>query len=142
MVRQSARRTATKEELVEVAPGRLQAMASAHNLLSRDDWQGAKLADLAGAVLSPFVGQDSPRFTLHGPESELKAESVVGLGLIFQELATNAAKYGAWSDATGRVSLSWEQTDGQELRIQWRESRARALSRPSGTVSGSTSSPA
>ena len=124
MVRQSGRQAATKDEMMEVLNGRLHAMAAAHHLLSRQDWQGASLAELAEAVLSQFVGADTHQLDMQGPDFALKSESVVGLGLILQELATNAAKYGAWSGGDGKVTLSWEKAvrDGQDFRIAWIES--------------------
>ena len=124
MVRQSGRRAASKEEMMEVLTGRLHAMAVAHQLLSREEWRGASLGELAGAILSQLVGADSPKLDMQGPAVELRPESAVGLGLILQELATNAAKYGAWSGGAGTVALTWEHVSGDEqgLRIMWVES--------------------
>lgn len=124
MVRQGARRAATKEELTEFLSGRLRAMSSAHSLLSNGEWQSASLADLAASVLSPYAGPDSSRLDMHGPDVDLRADTVVSLGLILQELATNATKYGAWSGGSGQATLSWKRIgqDGRELRLEWRES--------------------
>jgi two-component sensor histidine kinase len=45
--------------------------------------------------------------------------------MVFHELATNAAKYGALSREAGSVSVRWtlpaEHTSGALLRIQWQE---------------------
>ena len=44
------------------------------------------------------------------------------LGLILNELATNALKHGAWSNTTGRVEIvTTESTTSDELQILWRE---------------------
>jgi CheY-like chemotaxis protein len=55
-----------------------------------------------------------------------KAQSVA---LIVHELATNAAKYGALSGETGRVSLSWRLDKGR-LRLSWTESDGPRISKP------------
>jgi two-component system, chemotaxis family, CheB/CheR fusion protein len=124
MLRQSGARAATKEELLDILMGQLQAMSTAHGILSSAEWKGAALDDLVRAVLSPFVGDDSSRLDMSGPHLELKPQAVVSLGLILQELATNAAKYGAWSDEKGRVALRWQRvlSDHHMLTIEWRES--------------------
>ncbi|MBZ9815210.1 MULTISPECIES: CheR family methyltransferase [unclassified Mesorhizobium] len=124
MIRQAAQHTETKDEIYKVLTGQLHAMAASHDILSRGDWKGARLHDLVGAVLSPFVGEGLDGLSLQGPEVHLKPQVVVGLGVILHELATNASKYGAWSTGAGRVSLNWTRvtTDGDELRIEWAES--------------------
>jgi two-component system CheB/CheR fusion protein len=40
--------------------------------------------------------------------------------MVFHELATNAAKYGALSDRSGKVDVSWRTLDGA-LEVEWRE---------------------
>jgi two-component system CheB/CheR fusion protein len=124
MLRHAASRAETKDELHKVLRGQLHAMAASHDILSRDDWKGAKLRDIVDAVLSPFVGQERDWLSVRGPEIRLKPQVVVGLGLILHEVATNASKYGAWSAEAGQVSLTWKRltTDGDELRIEWLES--------------------
>jgi two-component sensor histidine kinase len=44
----------------------------------------------------------------------------LALAMSLQELATNAAKYGALSDAGGRVRIEWRGGDGR-LRLIWTE---------------------
>lgn len=43
--------------------------------------------------------------------------------MALHELATNAAKYGAFANASGRLDVTWElpQTGGVQLAIEWRE---------------------
>src|SRR6056297_3134100 len=122
MVRRNASRVRTKDELLEVLSGQLQAMSAAHDILSSADWQSAGMRDLARSVLYPIAGTD--RVTLQGPEAELRPQIVVTLGLILQELATNAAKYGALSSETGRIAFKWSRLadDGDEIRFEWVES--------------------
>ncbi len=47
--------------------------------------------------------------------------AAVTLTLAFDELATNATKYGALSEPAGRVALSWCE-QAQAIELLWRES--------------------
>jgi two-component sensor histidine kinase len=55
----------------------------------------------------------------------LDSTASLSLGLVFHELATNAAKYGALSAETGRLQVRWELTGGGDagtITIEWIES--------------------
>jgi two-component sensor histidine kinase len=58
---------------------------------------------------------------LDGADFECPAEVATVLALIFHELTTNAAKYGALSTPSGRVALSWIRS-GDRVDFEWRES--------------------
>jgi two-component sensor histidine kinase len=107
--------------------GRLEALAAAHNLLTRKNWDTATIADVATAALAPFVPES--RRTIEGPDVSVQPQTAVGLALALHELATNAAKYGALSRETGRIVVSWTVTDG-ELRLEWREEGGPPVSPP------------
>ena len=105
---------------------RLMALSEAHNLLTRDDWRGASLADLAANELEPYGGEGWPqRVTILGEPVWLRPNTAVALGMAFHELATNAAKYGALSGKRGQVRVSWEvsrtETGPDRVSITWRE---------------------
>ncbi len=51
------------------------------------------------------------------------------MALLFHELATNAAKYGALSSSTGQVAISWTLSDGR-LNLEWRESGGPLVNTP------------
>jgi PAS domain S-box-containing protein len=97
---------------------RIQALARAHDLLTRADWTGASMEDVAHYALSPFGVE---RFEIEGPAVLLAPGAAVTLTLAFNELATNAAKYGALSEPAGRVALSWRE-QAQAVEVLWRES--------------------
>lgn len=83
--------------------GRLQALVSAHGLLSAGHWRAASLAALIRAELDEHRG----RVGLDGPDLALAAKATLTLSLIVHELATNAARHGALSIPSGRVELRW-----------------------------------
>jgi two-component system CheB/CheR fusion protein len=54
----------------------------------------------------------------------LPAELATPFGLVFHELATNAAKYGSFSRRAGTVDMEWslQRSNGQPiLTVVWRE---------------------
>jgi PAS domain S-box-containing protein len=100
--------------------GRLIALSRTHDLLTQSSWEGAFLNDVLDVELAPYGGSGEPRYELKGPRVYLPSQAVLSLGLVSHELATNAAKYGAFSRPEGRVRISWTQ-DRLGLRIEWIE---------------------
>ncbi len=137
MIRMSTRSAATKEELADNLSGRLHALASAHSLVSRHLHEVGRpprtsdFRSVLDAVLKPHDGGSrTPSFLeLEGPRVKCGDRSINGLALVFHELATNAAKYGALSVAGGTVSIHWE-TDGDDLLVRWTERGGPQVSTP------------
>lgn len=136
MIRISARSTDNKDDLVALLSGRLHALAAAHSLVrpSFSDVQGAasNLAELLSIVTEPHEPPATGgrrRLSLRGPSVLCGEQSVNGLALVFDELATNAAKYGALCSENGRVDVLW-QIDGDDLSITWSEDRGTQISIP------------
>src|SRR5205085_5253481 len=94
-------------------------LATAHDLLTRESWEGATLAELVEHAVGH---RDRPETWIHadGPAVTLGPNAAVSLIMALHELATNAAKYGALSTPAGRVSLRWA-VEGDELTLEWRE---------------------
>jgi PAS domain S-box-containing protein len=102
--------------------GRIQALARAHDLLSRTRWRGADLRVIAEEELGAYVADRSDCITIHGPRTVLGAPAIQALSMALHELATNAAKYGALSVPEGRLRLEWRIPDeGEMLEILWEE---------------------
>ena len=105
--------------------GRLGALAEAHNLLSEEKWVHAGVDDLVERVLRPHAALASNRIHVSGPAVPLTPPQAVTLSMILHEVATNAAKYGALSNDTGKVAVEWQTFDapnGNTLQLTWRES--------------------
>jgi two-component sensor histidine kinase len=96
---------------------RIFALSRAHNLLTRQGWEGADLRELVSEALESHAG----RVTLNGPDTPLTPNSAVALAMVFHELAGNAAKYGALSVKTGRVTVNWRRLPSDGLVLTWRE---------------------
>jgi two-component sensor histidine kinase len=112
--------TRSADESREILYGRLQALGRAHELLIEASWSGAPLQQVVEAELAGFTD----RVKVSGPELGLSASAVQTFALIVHELLTNAAKYGALSNADGEVLVSWalEQTPTRGfLEFSWQE---------------------
>ena len=101
--------------------GRLMALSTAHDLLTRENWASARLQNVIEDALRPFGVEH--RFDLSGPDIRIGPKAAVSLALGLHELATNAVKYGALSRDAGQVSVEWQVSDGTPamFRLTWRE---------------------
>jgi PAS domain S-box-containing protein len=123
---------ATIRESIE---SRIFALSRSHDLLSHQNWEGAGLRDLIGAALKPFgiANGHTERFTIHGADLLLPPKVTLALGIAFNELATNAVKYGAFSNDTGTIDISWLVTRspaGKRLVLTWQESNGPVVEPP------------
>lgn len=118
----------------EAIKGRIRAMAMAHNLLSESRWRGADLLNLVNDELAPYAQED--RIAVSGLAVSIAPTVAQNLALALHELATNAAKYGALSNADGRLSVQWS-AEGDQLSLEWAESCPHEITRPQKTGFGS-----
>ena len=115
--------------------GRISALASAHDILTREQWEGAGPAEIAHGVLDPLT-PDQRRIAVSGPKLVLQPRAALALSMAFHELGTNALKYGALSRPEGRVDIRWSLDDG-ELTLSWVERGGPPVSTPLRTGFGS-----
>ena len=108
-------------QYVNSVEGRIRALSRAHTVLSQSRWQGADLRGMAEEELAPYRTEAPNRIAVQGPHVMLQPAAAQTLALALHELATNAAKYGAFSTIGGRLTLSWVLKD-QKLFIDWVES--------------------
>jgi two-component sensor histidine kinase len=104
--------------------GRLRALASAHDLLTDQNWDQAAMSDMVRSALAPFQERNQERIEVAGPDARLSAAKAVLVAMALHELATNAVKYGALSNEIGRVSVVWELVETphpSHLRLRWCE---------------------
>jgi PAS domain S-box-containing protein len=122
----------TRAENVEAfrraVQGRVAALARVHTLLADERWAGADLARLVREELEPYVSDAPSRAIVNGPAYSLSPAVAQTIGLVFHELATNAAKYGAFSQPDGAVMVTWNSEANGDLTIAWRETLGSPLS--------------
>lgn len=117
---------------------RLLALSHTHNLLARDAWTGAPLADIIHNELAPYRNDsdartNDARVRLHGEALTLPPKHALALSMALHELATNAGKYGSLSVPEGQVTVTWAtRTTDQHpwLHLQWTESGGPAVEPP------------
>ncbi|MFZ3004631.1 MAG: HWE histidine kinase domain-containing protein [Phenylobacterium sp.] len=120
---QTLRTSPDPQAFKQAFESRLMALSSTHDLLTASSWRGADLRDILSAEFRPHGVE---RYKLEGPDLGLSPARALALGLLFHELATNAAKYGALSSPEGCVKVRWsvEDFDGHErLVIGWTEEK-------------------
>jgi two-component sensor histidine kinase len=125
-------RSASKTER-ETFDGRLGALARAHDLLSQEKWVGAGVHDVVARVLEPYSVLGTPRISINGPKLPLTPPRAVMMSMILHEIATNAAKYGALSNESGKIAIEWQlQSDSAEPKLQmtWVESGGPRVTAP------------
>jgi two-component sensor histidine kinase len=102
---------------------RMRALSATDELITKVDGGGCDIKDLLLSELGPY---GHVRLTLNGDRLFLPAKLAVSLALIFHELATNAAKYGAFSSERGLLQVSWSMTDDR-LNIAWDETEGPSI---------------
>jgi PAS domain S-box-containing protein len=122
IARQSLRHT--KADELQTFLSRLQALGEAHEVLTIENWHQAPLREVVSRALKPFASIRENRFIADGPPIWVQANTSLNLTLCLHELATNAVKYGALSNGTGQVRVSWETTGEahqRRLHLTWQE---------------------
>jgi len=126
IVSQAARANADPKAMRKAVESRLFALSRSHDLLSREQWRSAGLVDVINDALEPFGGIDerSGRVGISGENIRFAPKAALSLGIGFNELATNALKYGAFSNEVGSIRIEWtveQSPTGRRLLLIWTE---------------------
>ena len=120
-------RTPSDPEVMRASiESRLFALSRSHDLLTREKWESAGLLDIVRDALEPFgvSGGRADRIAITGENIRFQPKSALALGIAFNELATNAVKYGALSNAAGPILIEWTMEitpAGRRLFLNWKE---------------------
>ena len=121
------------DEFLQLFDGRIQSMANAHALLSRNHWEGVRLGDLVRNELVPCVREGNAR--VEGPGVLLSPEATQPIAIVLHELVTNASKYGALTVPQGRILVRWDwrrEAHAQgRLLLEWVETGGPSVASPS-----------
>jgi PAS domain S-box-containing protein len=136
IVWQALRNSSDPEVIRESIESRLFALSRSHDLLTRENWEGAGLLDLIKAALEPFgvANGRSEHFVINGGNIRVSPKVALALGIAFHELATNAVKYGAFSNKGGSVLISWTiepSPEGDRFLLRWQEKGGPSVTPPS-----------
>ncbi len=106
---------------------RLTALGEAQSLLIEGALSSASITEVVARTVMPHAPKD--RCIVTGPVYQLNAKRALALALAVHELATNATKYGAFSNAVGKVHVDWT-IEAETLSWTWRESDGPIVNAP------------
>ena len=118
--RQAKASSASLESYAHALEQRIAALAAAHDLAVSNTMQGVSLRTILETELKPYLAEDTMQVLLAGPVVGLRADVAPMIALVFHEIVTNAAKYGALSTGDGVVKANWSMTE-DGLTFSWRE---------------------
>ena len=126
IVWQTLRTTTDPKAIRQSIESRLFALSRSHDLLTREKWESAGLLDIAHDALEPFgvSGGRADRIVISGENIRFPPKAALALSIAFNELATNAVKYGALSNAVGSILIGWTMETapaGKRLLLNWTE---------------------
>jgi two-component sensor histidine kinase len=126
IARQTMRSGGSLAEFAVEYESRLRALGRVQALLARTDQAPMELRELIEIEVGAHGNGDPGKVTIEGPQALVPAMSAQALALAMHELATNAVKYGALSQPTAKLEITWQIERGSpksRARILWRESR-------------------
>ncbi|MGY3621044.1 CheR family methyltransferase [Bradyrhizobium sp. USDA 10063] len=124
IARRSAETSSNVEEYAAHLDGRLNAFARTQAMVTRDPESGVDLEYLVIEELLGYNAREGEQLRASGPTVRLQPKAAETFALAIHELATNALKYGALSQSSGRIEVGWridEAVDPPQLIFDWRE---------------------
>jgi len=119
---QSLRNAESLEQGRQAIENRLFALGRVHDLLLKTNWASTPLAEILKTAIEPFDTSGEGRFFVQSSDIEVSSGAVLPLTMVLNELCTNAAKYGALSNASGRVDITATVDETQQqFRLSWTE---------------------
>jgi two-component sensor histidine kinase len=131
-------RPVTERDHVEAFEKRLHALSTAHDILFEQNWTSASVYAVVDRTMNGIGMRD--RIDAQGPNVRFGPKGSLSLSLLLHELTTNAVKYGALSNDTGRVAIDWRiegAGDGATFYLSWRETGGPPPRQPERTGFGS-----
>ena len=118
------------EGFIDEFNDRLVSMSRVYSSLTTNDWYGLPLRHILKEEIEAAVHRDTSRYSLSGPDITLSLKSTKDGALIIHELASNAKKYGCFSQPEGRLDVRWYLED-EHLVVEWEESGLTDVKPPS-----------
>ncbi|MGB3472283.1 MAG: CHASE domain-containing protein [Erythrobacter sp.] len=116
------RRAKSLDEFADSLEGRIRSLSATHDLLTGTDWGTTPIRSVLEAELQHFRAASDHIIKIDGPPVELAPNDALSFGLAIHELATNAAKFGAFSVPDGKVSVYWRLVEDHLAEVEWHES--------------------
>jgi PAS domain S-box-containing protein len=127
LARQTMKSSRSVDEFAEKYESRLGALSRVQTLLAQTDNQPIDLRELVEGELEAHGHSQMKghQVAIEGPSLLLPSTSAQLLALALHELATNAVKYGALGQPSGRLIIRWEIKDHSptpSASVEWGES--------------------
>ncbi|MCA6110024.1 chemotaxis protein CheB [Bradyrhizobium cenepequi] len=133
IARRSAETSSSVEEYAAHLDGRLNAFARTQAMVMRDPEGSVDLEYLVIEELLGYTAREGEHLYVSGPRLRFRAKAAETFALAVHELATNALKYGALSQPSGRIEINWridEAVDPPRLVFDWCERNGPPVTAP------------
>ncbi|UVK42002.1 PAS domain-containing protein [Mesorhizobium sp. AR07] len=141
VVKQTLKTSTSPESFMISMEGRVAAISRAHGVLTRNGGQDeALLHDLITTELAPYDRRGN-NLEVTGPDIALTPKASLAIAMAVHELCSNAAKYGALSTSSGRLTVRWEIIGGASawtLKLVWTEAGGPTVAEPTRQGFGTT----
>lgn len=128
IARATARSAKTVDEFMERFSDRITSLARTHSLVTKAQFSGADIRDIIIGEIKPYDAE-MKRVSLEGPPLRIPTETALTFGMAVHELVTNAVKYGALSNADGKIAIGWKWEEGF-LQVSWTERQGPSVVTP------------
>ena len=137
LINQSRHEAINVDEFARLIGGRINALASAHDNITRENWSPASVTELIETEAEAYVSGKLDRISIVGDEALVSPEAYTVLALVIHEMMTNSAKYGSLCDKSGRLSVEIA-CDESGMTICWKETGGPPVRAPERRGFGST----
>ena len=137
LINQSRHDAVSIEEFAGLVGGRINALAAAHDNITRQNWSPASLRELIETEAQAYVSGKMERVRISGDDAMVAPEAYTVLALVIHEMMTNSAKYGALCDSSGMLEIEVD-CDDDGMTLCWKERGGPPVKPPERRGFGST----
>jgi two-component sensor histidine kinase len=128
---QSLRAADTLQHAGKAIESRLAALGRVHDLLLQTHWTETTLSAVVKTAIEPYQTKAGEQFSVHTDNLKLAPNAVLPIAMVLNELCTNAVKYGALSNPSGRIEINGSiDNDARMLRLSWTEKNGPRVHEP------------
>jgi len=138
LISQSSREATDIAAFSQIIGGRIGALATAHDHITRENWTPASLKELIASEARAYLTGNEDRVRVEGDDAHVQPEAYTVLALVLHEMMTNSVKYGSLCDRRGTLTITLETRPGGDLSLRWRERGGPPVKPPSRRGFGST----
>ncbi|MBD3728327.1 MAG: GAF domain-containing protein [Sphingomonadales bacterium] len=138
LISQTSRDVQDVPAFSKIIGGRISALATAHDHITRENWSPASLSELISSEAKAYLTGKENRVRITGQDVLIAPEAYTVLALVIHEMMTNSAKYGSLCDRSGTLDIALEPRADGDLALHWRESGGPPVKPPTRRGFGST----